>query len=373
MALFLLVLFLNSASAALGKPKPDSVSPTWSADLHAAVGSLPLALVVGRGRETTLQPKTSLLFLGNNTIVATFVTQEGKPTLSGRDNSDPNQPLRLRGIFLEADTAKIISTEVWPSSSRFAGVVAGNDQGFVTQRGTELTLYSPSAKELKNLSLPALPEELWGWHAHPSLTGRSILFATSDLTPTTSPREWIWLDTTSLRITRSWEELQSGWIGISDAAMAMTACTIWFYHCEPSVEIRGITTEWKTIAPLEKRSQQFPQFVNKDVLFVSGEPWKLLQTDGKTVGSTCAVAGWLQIGHSVRGEDLSFPTASIGIDSTAASTMKYLDRPTHQCDGTISTPLSHFHAAANAVLQYFVEEHVRMNRLQAADFVQLLA
>ncbi len=63
----------------------------------------------------------------------------------------------------------------------------------------------------------------------------------------------------------------------------MCACSIWFYHCDPNVEIRGLTTEWKTIAPIERRSQPIPQFVNEDTIFLSGHPWKLVQTDGKVV------------------------------------------------------------------------------------------
>jgi hypothetical protein len=73
---FLLMLFPISAKGDANAPKPDSVSQLWNTDLHAAVGSLPLGLVVGRGHETTLQPKSSLWFCDNDTIVATFVTQE---------------------------------------------------------------------------------------------------------------------------------------------------------------------------------------------------------------------------------------------------------------------------------------------------------
>jgi hypothetical protein len=281
-ALILWTCFLTSAIGPTVAPQGASITAKWRADLRAAVGSAPLGLVVGRGRETHAQPRTSLWFLPNNRIVATFVIREGKTALSSRNSSDTNLPLRLRAIFIDASSGKVTSTQDWPSTSRFAGIVASNGGKFVAQMGTSLTLYSSDVKELTKLSLPPLPQEFWGWHAFPSPTSKSILFATNDLT-TTSATLWIWVDTNSLQVVRSWKEIQSGWMGISDSTIAMTACSFWNYHCDPNVEVRSLATEWKTIAPIKKRSQQFPQFVNEDILFLSGEPWKLLQTDGKVI------------------------------------------------------------------------------------------
>jgi hypothetical protein len=259
-----------------------AITANWSADLRAPVGSAPLGLVVGRGRETALQPKTSLWFVGNNTVVATFVTREEKPALSSHDSSDTNLPLRLRALFLDASTGKVMSTQAWPSESRFAGIVATNDGNFITQRGVVLTLYSPDAKEVRRLSLPPIQQDLWGWVAHPSPTGRNILFATPNLT-TTDQTPWIWVDASTLEVARSWREAQSGWVGISDDTISMIACSFHVYRCDPGVEVRGLATEWKTIAPIERRPQSSPRFLNKDTIFLSGHPWKLLQTDGKVI------------------------------------------------------------------------------------------
>jgi hypothetical protein len=284
-ALFLLVHFLTSS----GSLAPDAVNgtatPKWTVDLHPAVASDPLGSVQGRKREWQGRPRTSLWFLDNSTILATFITREGtNPSLASRDSSDPNQPLRLRTVFLQAETGIITFTQAWPSESRVAGIVAVNDGKFVTQTGTTLTLYSSEAKKLKKLSLPALPEDVGGWHAHPSVTGRSILFATGNLMAT-SPKPWIWVDTNSLQILHSWNEVQSGWIGISDSSVAMTACLMTVYHCDPHVEVRGIETQWRAIAPLEKQAHwgSSLSFVNDEMLFLSGEPWRLLQSDGRVV------------------------------------------------------------------------------------------
>jgi hypothetical protein len=282
-ALFLFVHSLISATGAAAAPQRASITAKWREDLRAAVGSVPLGLVVGHGHETKLQPKTSLWFLDNNTIVATFVTREDKTTLSRRDSLDENLPLRLRAVFLDVGTGSITATSAWPTESRFAGIVATNNGKFVTQRGTALTLYSRDAQELEKLRLPPVQEDLSGWFAHPSPTGRSILFATSDLT-TTSATPWIWVDTNSLQIVRSWKETQSGWVGISDNTIAMTACIIWNYHCDPKVEVRGLAAaEWKTIAPIENHDHPYPQFVNEEILVLPGKHTEVLGTDGKTV------------------------------------------------------------------------------------------
>lgn len=285
MALFLLAHFLSSPGTPTSDAANGAITAKWIVDLHSAVGSVALGSIQGRKREWQGRPRTSLWFLDNGTIVATFITREGtKPSLASRDSSDPNQPLRLRAVFLHAETGKVTSTRAWPSESRIAAVIAVNDGKFVIQTGTTLTLYSSDTKELKKLSLPALPEDVSSWHAYPSPTGRSVLFATGNLM-TTSPKPWVWVDVDTLQTVRSWKEVQSGWIGISDSAIAMTACLIAEYRCSPRLEIRGITTEWKTVAPIEKQSHWgwSPQFVNDETLFLAGAPWKLLKTDGKEI------------------------------------------------------------------------------------------
>ena len=83
--LFLWAHFLSSPSVQPVDASRGAITADWSADLRAPVGSAPLGLVVGRGRETALQPRTSLWFVNSNTVVATFVTREEKPALSSHD------------------------------------------------------------------------------------------------------------------------------------------------------------------------------------------------------------------------------------------------------------------------------------------------
>jgi hypothetical protein len=277
-ALFLWAHFLSSASKPTVETATAAITAKWNTDLRVAVESTALGTEVGRGHAPQ-RSKTSVWFLNNSSIVATFVTRRGKPHLSVRDNSDESLPLRLSTVILDAGTGKITKTETWPTEFRFAGIVAVHDGKFVTQRGTALSLCSSDAKELKRLNLPPLQGDRWGWYATASPTGKSILLATADST-TTSQTPWLWVDTDSLQVVHSWKETQNGRVAVSDTTIARIACGTRSHHCDPHVEIRNLAADWKTIAPIEAQFQLSPQFVNEDMLFISDHPWKLLRTDG---------------------------------------------------------------------------------------------
>lgn len=286
--LFLLAHLIRSPVGSSGDNAANqTIAARWTSDLRPAIGGEPLGLVFGRKGERQGKPKTSLWFLDDDTVVATYVTrEESHPVLSGRSGSDPNEPLRLRAIFLDADTGKIRSTQAWPSESRLARIVAANEGKFVTQRGTTLTLHSSDGKELNTLRLPQEPQTQNGWNARPSPTGKSILFEDSDWR-TISPKSWILVSADDLKVVRSWKVEQTGPVGISDSTIAMTACMFPEYHCEPNLKVRGLATDWKIIAPMEKSGWvRFPWFVNDDTFFLSGTPgtpWKLLQSGGKVI------------------------------------------------------------------------------------------
>ena len=265
----------------------EIIIPKWTADLRAAIGSTPLGLVVGQGRETHLQPKVSLWFSDENTIIATFViAKEGQPILSKRNVSDASLPLRLCGIFLDAETGTVTATRAWPTNSRLAGIVAAHEGKFVAQTGLQLTLYSAELKELKNLKLPQT-EDIWA--AHPSPTGRNILFIATNLR-TRSAVPWIWVDADNLEVVHSWEEPQSGYVSISDNSIAMTKC-VWFYDRQPAVEVRALPAEWKVVTGASRVNKPRPQFVAENVLFLLGNPSSLLQTDGKILFGRSASSG----------------------------------------------------------------------------------
>lgn len=282
MALFLLAHFLSSAGRASAAQQGSSASPDWSADVQGVIGSKPVGVVTsGKGHEYERQPKASLWFTDNQTVVVTFVTRPGgeSPKLSRRNLSDKGLPLHLQAVFLDVTSGKVKNVTNWPAISTYSSIVAVEHGKFVTQSGNELTLYAENLNELKKLQLPWTEE--FGWLAQSSPTGENILFTASDLR-THSAVHWIWVETDTLQIARSWEAVQSGWVGISDSNIAMTTC-VWFYDCQPNVEVRRLDTDWRRIAPADRHFMPHPRFVNDDLLVLLGTKTVIVRANGELV------------------------------------------------------------------------------------------
>jgi len=296
------VFFLTSgvvASMALIGATPSrggqALSPEWRTDLRPTVRSEPVRPIIS-GQESVGRPASSLWFTDNNTIVATFVIREdgGHPRVSRRGNQDASLPLRLRAMFIDAGTGKITSTRDWATDSRTARVVAVHEGRLVTLARNQLTLYLPDFTPAKSITLPS--SGLLDWFPHTSPSGRNILFSSAEL----RKGAWIWVETDSLKILSSWEDSPSGYLTISDEDMATSTC--WGGYecssitvnanggsacwpgpkCESNVQIRELSTHWRTVAPGEK--YQLPQFVNDDMMFLPGkDSGKLIGIDGKVI------------------------------------------------------------------------------------------
>jgi hypothetical protein len=254
----------------------SSVEPVW----HTTLGvdfKARLGVVLGKSREYRFAPKTSVWFTNNDTIAVTFVMggSADRPQLSHRaDLSNENSTLRLRALFIDAANGKITASPDWPCSSRYASIVAAYDGKFVTQTGIQLILYDHELNQLKKLRLPELKEYEWG--ALPSPTGRNILFVPTQL----KGDSWLWVDAESLQMIRSWTETRSGYVAISDEKLAMITC-IWSSECTPEVKIRSLSTDWETIMTGQKR--MYLQFVDQDILFISGPTKKFIRMSGEIV------------------------------------------------------------------------------------------
>jgi hypothetical protein len=279
----LLMHFLSSASQSSVGEHVESISTKWTVDLRAAIGSPPIGMVVGaHGHEYKHLPKTSLWFTDNNTVVATFVTREDKSPakLSQHDSKDESLRLRLRAVFVDAASGKIQAVPNWSAGSRDASIVVVDDGRFVTRTGDKLTLFSSDLRELKTLDLPQAEEA--NWHAEPSPSGKNILFIASDLR-TRSAVRWVWVETENLRIIKTWDELQSGWVGISDRQIAMTRC-VWLYDCEPSIGVKSLESTWKTIRSADRHNMPHPQFLGDDLMvLLTGHEMTVLGSSGEVI------------------------------------------------------------------------------------------
>ncbi len=282
-ALFLFLHFLNSEAAQHGvQQRAMPIASAWSADVRGILPGPPVPTLVGaRGHEYEHLPRTSLWFVDNNTVVVTFVTRNtpDNPKLSRRDASDQRLTLRLWAVFFDAKSGKVKTAHDWPVTARSAHIAAVLDGKFVTQSATDLTLYSSEYAELKRLQLPSADEDHWIAQASP--TGKTILFVASDLR-TRSPVQWVSVETENLRVLKSWQEVQSGWVGVSDDRIAMTSC-VWFYDCKPSVEIKSPNGEWRKVVPADRHFEPHPQFVSNELLVLLGRKIVVLRPDGGVI------------------------------------------------------------------------------------------
>lgn len=290
-AVSLFLCLLTSAAVATASPRLATVMPAWHVELRSAIGGTPLPYVYGGRYEIKNPlPMTSLWFTDNETLVATFVIQHRVRTSEPAHRSGTNDtslPLLLRAIFLDPATGKVTANIAWPTEHRYSKIVAAYDRRLVVQRGNELTLYSPELSVLRELRLPQIKVYAAHWSASPSPTAKNILF-TAPLDQRTAC--WLWVNALTLQIVREWDK-QPGVAGLSisdDKIAEITSCEI--TPCgTASVRVRGLLTDWETIATSGHESLQF---VNQDLLFLAGDafpidfrPMRLIRLNGQVLFS----------------------------------------------------------------------------------------
>lgn len=290
----MVVCFLSSAIiGTINSPAQDSaLRPEWRTNLRPALLSEPVRLIVGNRREPEARSQSSLWFMDSNTLVVTFVTRESraKPGVSRRDDADESLPLRLQVILLDATTGQILKTASWPTESRSSRIVGVCKGKFVTLQGNELTLYASDLTVLKKASLPV--SGILGWLAHPSPSGKSILFSSAEL----RKGSWVWVEADTLKVVRVWQDDPSGYLSISDQDMVTSTCWRGYEckkivvtpneasacfagpKCVPSVEIKSLSSDWRTLTVGEPQLR--PQFVSDDLIFLPGSSGRIIRTDG---------------------------------------------------------------------------------------------
>jgi len=205
--------------------------------------------------------------LDNQRVAATVVTQAaGPPTLPARGEPTTASPFRLDAVLIDAATGKILGTPAWPSNSRFAGIVAANDRGFVTETGVELTLLSPDLAPIKRLTLPPLPPNPYRgeryWNPRPSWSGRRVLLL-GQVFWIKGP--WLWLDAEGLQVLESWQDIRTGDVTLSDDRLVMDTGGRHFGDPPSRLVMSVPGGKWSPIPSTLHASA--PQFVGPDLLY----------------------------------------------------------------------------------------------------------
>lgn len=260
----LLTFFHISAFAE--KPIQITVPPAYRVDLTSVIKQ-PFAFEPwGAPEGAAGTPIRSLEFLDNQRLAATVVTRAEEPGLSARDKATGSAAFRLNAVVMEVSSGKLLATPVWPSNSRFAGIVAVNDNGFVTQTGRDLTLFSPDIKVVKAMTLPTLPPNQYTgeryWNPRPSWSGTRLLLL-GQVFWLRGP--WLWLDAENLRVIRSWDEVLTGSIGVSNEQLVMGTGGRRFGGPPPSLEIAIPGENWEPVPATLNASA--PQFVAPQLLY----------------------------------------------------------------------------------------------------------
>jgi hypothetical protein len=219
----------------------------------------------------------SLWFMGDDTLVATFVTNPpagAEPPELSRAPGGATSPYLLHAVFFDAATGLVEKVAQWPSESRAARVVAVHANKLLLEDGNRLTLCDAQLRPLRSLSLPVRGDvrqlRFYNWFPIASPSGETVLFIWSH-----SEGSWVRVDTDSLRVEGEWSDRGDARVAIGDSEIARIPC-VYSGRCQPSVELRSSSGGWLRVAGATEFSDL--QFVAKNLLLVSGNPDMLVDT-----------------------------------------------------------------------------------------------
>jgi hypothetical protein len=220
------------------------------------------------------------------------VTQApGTPGLPTRGEPNATSPFRLDALLIGAASGNILATPAWPSNSRYAGIVAVNEQGLVTLRGDELALFSHDLRPIKRMTLSSLPSDEYGhdrhWTPRSSWSGKHLLLL-GWITWKTGP--WLWVDAESLQVLKSWEEVGTGPVAVSDDRLVMSTGGRHFGDPPSTLKVAVPGGDWTPIP--STFNALTPEFVGPSLLYFHrartiNHPGPaealLIQTDGSEI------------------------------------------------------------------------------------------
>ena len=139
------IMCRTPANATIAQPAKDktvqasSDGTDWQVDLHLLgypAGNPELQWRRGLDQFSTVD------FVSDRVVVATFVTQEPVAEVQRRDDPNRVRPYRLHAIFLEVATHKILNRLDWPIDNPNAGIFPRYDGSFLFFSTDRIVLYS---------------------------------------------------------------------------------------------------------------------------------------------------------------------------------------------------------------------------------------
>jgi hypothetical protein len=263
MLLAAILLFPSFPIKAIASETPSqAIAPKCRIDLRTVVTGAFAFSPWGSPEGRSGPPIRSLWFLDNSQLAISVVTRvNGEPGLASREGTSNDSPYRLHAVLVDAASGKVRGVPEWPSNSRYTGIIAANDRGFVTEAGRELTLYSSDLTPIKRITLPPLkPDQSTHeryWAARPSWSGRRVLFI--------GESGLIWLDAENLQILKQWDEVLKGPVTASDDQLIVHPFARHFGEPESNLMSEVPGASWKSIPSTTYASEQ--QFVGDNLLF----------------------------------------------------------------------------------------------------------
>jgi hypothetical protein len=189
---------------------PANVSAQWTIDLASLGYENPAS---GREKAFDLsQSNDGIAFTDSGRLVAYFVTKADVSQLSSRTDVKAGTAFRLRAVFADVSSQKIVSTKDWPARAFPTWLMPTAGGRFIIRTGDCLQIYSADFALLKERTLGTGGTSFESWHLKASPSGRVLWLDHED-----GKSHLEVVDAESLEPVSRWEQdMLGGWFSVSD-------------------------------------------------------------------------------------------------------------------------------------------------------------
>jgi hypothetical protein len=218
----------------------------------------------------------SVFFIGDDTVVCTFITSETVPGLQRRDDPNLVLPFKLHAVLLDAATGKMRKTLDWGSDDVNVGLFGRTDGTFVLFAEAEVTVFSRDGEVLDEVRGPAASPvgvALKTIRVSPSGSTLAITYSGA------SDFDCDWIDTKA----KAWVRKKCGItddVAIADGFLAMRRIATIGVPI-PGVWIRDLSEDWHVLCQLLAGCDS-PEFIdNQNLLLYNRRELREVSLTGK--------------------------------------------------------------------------------------------